>query len=157
MRRYLVSDLPNLPHYSEPKSSRHRGRILLLMFLVAAVAVAGWFVLKPSQPAAPPDPTVAARSLLEDAMVTARSYYEQNDTMLGFSATRAHRSDPSITFNRSEEASVGQVSIRDVGPSTVVLVTLDPEGTAWCAAHTLLGDSLGRGDVATAAQCQGGW
>lgn len=131
--------------------------MLLFIIVVAVAAVAGWFLLKPQQPDTPPDPAVAARALLQDALATARSYYEQNDTMLGFSATRAHRSDPSMMFNRSEEASEGQVSIRDVGPSTVVLVTLDPQGTAWCAALTLLGDSLGRGDVATAAQCKGGW
>jgi len=113
--------------------------------------------LKPRQPDVRQDPAVPARSLLQQASLVARSYYEQNETMLGFSATRAHRSDPSITFNRSEEASEGQVSIRDVGPSTVVLVTLDSQGAAWCAAQTLLGDSFGRGDVATAAECNGGW
>lgn len=95
--------------------------------------------------------------MLRNALATAREYFEQNDTLLGFSATRAHRIEPSLTFNRSSEASQGQVSIRDVGPSTVLLVTLDGEGEAWCAAKTLLGDSTGRGDVETAAECAGGW
>lgn len=152
-----MSDLPDLPRYTAQRAPRRRlAPIIAAASIVAAVAL-GWYLFKPDSSVPHVDPALPAQTMLRDALATAREYYKQNDTLLGFSATRAHRTEPSITFNRSSEASEGQVSIRDVGPSTVLLVTLDAEGEAWCSAKTLLGDATGRGDVATAAECKGGW
>lgn len=153
-----MSDLPDLPQYSEPTRGRGRRPLFVTVLLLVALGVAGWLLFRPQEEVdRTPDPAHVAQSMLRDSLVAAGDYFDQNDTMLGFSATRAHRTLPFITFNRTATASEGQVSIRDVGPSTVVLVTLDAEGTAWCAAHSVLGDSVGRGDVATASECAGGW
>lgn len=95
---------------------------------------------------------------LRNALVAAKTFYTEDDTYIGFNVKRAAKIEPSLTFNSSDVAVAGEVGIREVTPSSVLLVTADARGRPWCVGDSALtGTSFGDVDARTAAECTGGW
>ena len=110
----------------------------------------------------------AAQSNLRNGLTAAKAFFTDNETFVGFDADMvvdnpdvtpaegAADIEPSLAWNNGVTVQ-GQVSIDDLGVSTVVLTTLSASGDAFC-----IGDNGGRNvfgnvDVDTAVACVGGW
>lgn len=110
---------------------------------------------------APVDPIgkandIQAQATLNNAIVSKQVFYAENGTYQGFDAAVAGQYDPSTTYT-SGPAAVGVVSVRGVGPMTVVMVTATQDGTVLCAAAQADVVTFGRADAQSPAQCSGGW
>jgi hypothetical protein len=112
-------------------------------------------------PAPPGHPQAIARAEndLRNAAVAALTMYTDGETLVGFTPKVAATLEPSLTYNREATAVPGEISIRDVTRTTVVLVTKTVDGDVFCIAADATktnGYSYGVTDAQTAAECQGG-
>jgi hypothetical protein len=78
---------------------------------------------------------VSSQVDLTQAMQVAMAWYAENGSFSGFTPEAAKAQEPSLTYNASPSAVAGQVSIRVVSPTAVVLATVDPSGAASCSAY----------------------
>lgn len=150
--------------------SNERGEMQVL-WLVAAVLVTGLLVAAPlvlagrntteqadtGVEAIGQAQDVQAQANLQSAIRAAMAYYAENGTYVGLGPGSGAYFDPGVTYNTSPTAVVGQISIRGVTATTVVLATKTESGAALCAAANLTTVSYGRADAASAAACTGGW
>ena len=99
-----------------------------------------------------------ARSDLRNALVAAKTHYTDGASYVGFTPDVANGIEPSLTYNASSTAVDGEVSIRDVTATTVLLVTATNDGSVWCIADdtSTSTTSYGTVDAQTAAECVGG-
>lgn len=95
---------------------------------------------------------------LRNALAAAKTHYTDRASYAGFTPAVAESIEPSLTYNTSSTATSGEVSIRDVSESTVLLVTAGPDGSLWCIADDQAGagTTYGTVDAQTAAECVGG-
>jgi hypothetical protein len=99
--------------------------------------------------------SVEAQALLTAAVPAVQSYFLENGSLTGFGPEGASSFEPSIRYGVGT-AVAGQVSIRGVTPTSVVLVTTT--GTSpLCAAFDSGMVTYGSVDAQSAAQCTGGW
>jgi hypothetical protein len=96
-----------------------------------------------------------AQSNLRNALAVAKTFFTDGDTYLGFNPNEAASIEPSLHFNDRRTAVPGEVSIRDVTASTLLLVTVDDRGNAFCLADTLAGQAYGLIDATAADACSG--
>ncbi len=136
----------------------------LFTFLAIAVVVGAVIVLQIRAAAQRREQDEAAQALLLRGVEAAESIFDC-DYETGFTcfdADTAEQVDPATTWNElpvgSTEVSV--VSVRQRQPLPV-LVTQSESGAFFCIAHDgsgrTGGDSFGRVDAATFAECTGGW
>ena len=99
-----------------------------------------------------------AKRDLRNALVAALTHYTDGATYEGFTPAVAESIEPSLTYNTSSTAISGEVSIRDVSASTVLLVTAAHDGSVWCIAddQTSGTTTYGTVDAQTTAECVGG-
>lgn len=105
-------------------------------------------------------PSSGARSALRNALAAAFTCYSDGATFVGFDPKTARSIEPSLVYNTSSAAVDGEISIREVTRSTILLVTQSSDGVNWCIADDL---SVGTGgkttydrvDARTIAECTG--
>ncbi len=99
-----------------------------------------------------------ARVDLRNALVAAETHYTDRASYAGFTPAVASSIEPSLTYNTSTTAVSGAVSIRDLSPTTVLLVTAAPDGSVWCIANdqTSGTTSYGTVDAQSVSECAGG-
>jgi hypothetical protein len=102
-------------------------------------------------------PPLEAQSSLRNAIAAALTYYTDGATFVGFDPKTAVSIEPSLVFNTSPAALPGEISIREVTRSTILLTTLSTDGLAWCIADdqstgTTTYDRL---DAQTMGECAG--
>lgn len=92
---------------------------------------------------------------LDQGLRAAMAFFAESGTMSGFTPEEAKAYDPSTTFNTSPTAAEGQVSIRVVSPTAVVLVTKDGSGAIACKAFDGATGAITSGttDAATVEDC----
>jgi hypothetical protein len=78
-------------------------------------------------------PPTEAQTELRNALVAALTYYTDGATFVGFDPKTAGSIEPSLVFNASVSRP-GEVSIREVTRSTILLTTTSSDGLAWCIA-----------------------
>lgn len=106
-------------------------------------------------------PASEAQSALRNALAAALTYYTDGATFVGLDPKTAESIEPSLIFNTSSTAVEGEISIRDVTKSTILLVTQSSDGADWCIADDLSpGVTVGnitydRFDAQTIAECTG--
>ncbi len=100
-----------------------------------------------------------ARAQLEltNAMRAAQTYFSERGSFAGFDPSIASSFEPGIRFNGAAEAVRGEISIRAVTPTTVVLVTKAGPGAFLCSAAEQTTVTTGRVEAASVADCEGGW
>jgi hypothetical protein len=98
---------------------------------------------------------VEGQALLASALPSAQTYFAENGSLSGFGPAAATSFEPSLRYGTGAATS-GQISIRGVTPTSVVLVTVTQRGPL-CAAFNNGVVSYGRVDAQSAAQCAGGW
>jgi hypothetical protein len=99
----------------------------------------------------------SAQLSLKNALVGAQTWYAEQGTLMGYGVAQATQFDPQARFDASGVATAGSVSIRGVGPATVVFVTKGGAGPL-CAALNAGSVTYGNVDAASATQCSGtGW
>jgi hypothetical protein len=115
--------------------------------------------LKGGGSAASPSPAATATGDLTKGLAAATTYFEDQDppTFAGFVPRTAEGTDSSLTWNRSEAAVEGQVTIRAAKGNNVLLVSKDQTGTYCLYANSKGEIRKGTGDVAQSADCTGGW
>ncbi len=100
---------------------------------------------------------VSAELSLKNALVGAQTWYAEQGTLLGYGVAQAAQFDPQARFDAAGLATTGSVSVRGLGPATVVFVTKGGTGPL-CAALNAGSVTYGKVDAASAAQCAGtGW
>jgi hypothetical protein len=99
---------------------------------------------------------VQAESAVTNAIRASQVYFAERGTFVGFTASVAMGQDPSIAYNDAGSVP-GQVSIRGVTPTTVVLVYPSASGATLCAAASGTTLTYGRQDASIAAGCTGDW
>ena len=99
----------------------------------------------------------AAQSDLRNAMTAAKSFYTDADTYVGFDSVDGEALEPSLTWNDAAAAVEGQVSVRAVTATTVLLVGKSASGTNFCVADNNGTTVYGDDDAASIATCTGGW
>ncbi len=99
----------------------------------------------------------SVKATLENAIRSAEYFYAENGTFVGFDAATAASFDPSVVYNTSPAAVAGQVSIRGVTATTVVLAERSESGAVLCIAATGEVVTRGRVDAAWAPACAGDW
>jgi hypothetical protein len=99
----------------------------------------------------------SAQLSLKNALVGAQTWYAEQGTLTGYGVTQAIQFDPQAKFDAAGVATAGSISIRGVGPATIVFVTKGGTGPL-CAAMTAGSVTYGTVDAASADQCSGtGW
>lgn len=97
---------------------------------------------------------------IEKALAAAQSYplEQETPTFEGFDDPRvAEGMDPSLTWNKSDVAVEGEISIRAASPKKVLLVTRS-QGQVYCVAASVTGTvSKGKTDATKSAECVGSW
>lgn len=107
-------------------------------------------------------PTAAdlrARMYLRNALVAALTHYTDHASFVGFTPKLAASIEPSLTYNTSPTVIAGEISIRDITESTVLLVTASGTSEVWCIADDTSTDTTTYGvgvDAQTAVECVGG-
>lgn len=96
---------------------------------------------------------VAAQMLLQQAAVTATTYYAAQSNYEGFNAISAASYEPAVQWANAGKASINVVSIRGVDSTSLVLVTTDPAGNFYCLGLTESTTTTGSVDAQTAAEC----
>ena len=102
----------------------------------------------------------SAQAELKKALTAAQQYFQkkQPHSYIGFDVGTAEGLDPSLTWNKSKEAVAGEVSIRTVKKTAILLVSKDQtSGKSFCIVHSIKGIKQGKGDVSLAGDCSGGW
>ncbi|HEX7463424.1 MAG TPA: hypothetical protein VF382_00780 [Actinomycetota bacterium] len=99
--------------------------------------------------------SVEGQALLTSAIPAVQSYFAENGSLTGFGPEAASSFEPSIRYGIGA-AVAGQISIRGVTPTSVVLVTTTGAGPL-CAAFNGGMVTYGNVDALSAAQCTGGW
>jgi len=108
----------------------------------------------PSVSVPPADADAMAQNRLFTALNTAKGYRAHKDsTYEGLDLAVAADLEPTLTWNADPTASVGAVSIRDVSPTTVLLVAVSTSGKAFCIADARSGTIYGTTDAQTVEQC----
>jgi len=150
---------------------RERGDTRAMMLVVGLVLVAGVAIAFPLVKAGRQEAQqastgmsgigqandVSAQSLLQSAIASAQTFYAEHETFQGFGPGAAKAFEPSVVYNTSAAATQGQVSIRGVTPTSVVLATRSASGAAYCIGSNENVLTYGRVDAPTAAGCVGGW
>ncbi len=95
-----------------------------------------------------------AEVLLTNAVRGAQVWLAENGTLEGYGPQEAVAFDPQATYDTSPVAQANHVSIRGVGPQTVVLVTMGGGGPL-CVSMTGQVVGYGRTDASAASQCSG--
>lgn len=111
-----------------------------------------------SAPAPPVAPADEAKSSLRNALVAAKTYYADWNTYVGFDPKQAVAIYAGLTYNTSPMAFEGEISIRDVTDTPILLVTQAPDGSDWCLADVMGkngGTTYGRVNAQTVAECNG--
>jgi len=118
--------------------------------------------LAPAEPTSAPAPLVApedeAKSWLRNALAAALTYYTDGGTFVGFDPKQAVTIEPSLAYNTSRMPVEGEITIRDVTDTTILLVTQDANGSNWCLADDTGkngGTTYGGADAQTVAECSG--
>jgi hypothetical protein len=105
-------------------------------------------------------PTVEDRrvhSALRNAYVAAKTFFTDRDSFWGFAIGEASAIEPTLVYNIDPVATIGEVSIRDVGRDHLVLASVSGSGTVFCIAEQPGGrTTYGAVDAQTAAECVGG-
>lgn len=98
-----------------------------------------------------------AQAALRNALAAARTLYTDGATYKDFTPKQAAAIEPSILFNDDLEAVAGEVSIRDVSPSGLLLVTQDGQGAVFCMADDVAAGTTTYGliDAKKAEECNG--
>jgi hypothetical protein len=100
---------------------------------------------------------VSAQLSLKNALVGAQTWYAEQGSLMGYGAAQATAFDPQTPYDEAGIATSGRVSVRGVGPDTIVFVTKGGAGPL-CAALNAGSATYGTVDAASAAQCSGtGW
>ena len=109
----------------------------------------------------------AAQSDLRNALTAAKAYYTDSDSYTGFTADAAGTTndgegiEPALTWNTSATSVEGEVSVRAVTDSTVLLSTRSASTAIFCIADNAApggsGTTQGTGEQTTVAGCTGGW
>jgi hypothetical protein len=112
----------------------------------------------PAQSGSPSaSPPLEAQSSLRNALVAALTYYTDGATFVGFDPKTAVSIEPSLVFNSSPISHEGEISIREVTRSTILLTTLSSDGMAWCIANDQSAGTTtyGHADAQTIGECPG--
>jgi hypothetical protein len=101
----------------------------------------------------------AAQSELRNALSAAKTYFIDHDSYAGLSPNVLKKIEPALTYNTSQHAKKGEVSIRDVSKNVVVLVIKSGSGKTFCLVDDVNGAGVAYGtqDAKKAASCSGGW
>jgi hypothetical protein len=115
---------------------------------------------KSESPAPSASPTLSSasktQSALRNALTAALTYYTDGATFVGFDPKAAESIEPSLIFNTSPTAVEGEISIREVTRSTILLLTQSSDGADWCIADRAGGKTTyDRADAQTIAECTG--
>jgi hypothetical protein len=102
-------------------------------------------------------PTTEAQSALRNALAAALTYYTDGATFVGFDPKTAGSIEPSVVFNALPVAREGEISIREVTRSTILLTTTSNDGLAWCIADDQSAGktTYARADAQTIGECAG--
>ncbi len=100
---------------------------------------------------------VQAQSDLQSAAVAAKTFYAGSQTYASFDSAAARATEPSLAWTDGGPAAKGAISIRGASAAGVVLVTRSAAGHVFCMAVLATGQSEGRQDAQTTADCSGGW
>jgi type IV pilus assembly protein PilA len=101
----------------------------------------------------------AAQSDLRNGLVTAKSFFTDNESYTGFTNTAAAAAEPSLTWAVAATTTVGTVAINvPAGGATVLLQTEAASGDGFCVTDTATsgttyGSNTDGGDFANAAAC----
>ena len=76
----------------------------------------------------------AAQSDLRNAFTAAKAFYTDADSYVGFDATDGEATEPALTWNDAATSTAGQVSVRAVAATTVMVVTESDSGDIFCMA-----------------------
>ncbi|MBI2238036.1 MAG: hypothetical protein HYU54_05860 [Actinobacteria bacterium] len=101
----------------------------------------------------------AVQSALRNALAAAKTYFTDCDSYEGLTPEALVSIEPSLTYNASPTAVEGEISIRDVTDTTVLLVAESSDGRVWCIADDVAADTTTYGtvDAKTVEECTGGW
>jgi len=103
----------------------------------------------------------AAQSNLRNALTAAKSFYTDSETYTpaagNFNAADGAATEPSLTWNDAAASVAGEVSVRGVTATTVVLVTESASGSNFCLYDSNGTTGYGDDDAANVAACAGGW
>ncbi len=116
--------------------------------------------LAPAEPISEPTGTFSARwakSSLRHSLIAASVHHEDRGTYVGFDPKRAASLAPLVSYNTSNLAVEGEISIRAVTDSTILLVTRSSDGNLWCIADNAATSvwTYGTTDAQTIAECHG--
>lgn len=99
----------------------------------------------------------AATTLLLTAMVAATTYSgTAGSGYTGFDAATAAQEEPGLKWTDGASAQ-NVVAIRGVTATDIVLVTKSVNGDPLCLAESAAGQTKGKVDAKTPAECTGGW
>jgi hypothetical protein len=140
------------------------GLILGAVLVAGAIAAAGFAMMSRTQTddteqalhAVDQANDVSVQSTLTSAMGDAQIYFADKQTFVGYSPAVAEQSEPTTKYNDGD-AVPGQVSIRGITATSLVLVMPSQSGSTLCAANNAGVVVHGRQDATTAAGCTGGW
>jgi type IV pilus assembly protein PilA len=107
----------------------------------------------------------AAQSDLRNGLAAAKTFFTDDETYTGFTATAAEDIEPSLTWAVAVTTVQGTVAINVSGASgeTVLLQTQAASGNGYCVADTatgpgtVFGNNTTGADFAAVANCTGGW
>jgi hypothetical protein len=95
-----------------------------------------------------------AQSQLRNALAAAKVYFVDSDSYDGLTPDALEQIEPSLTYNDSTTVTPGEVSIRDVSTTTVVLVAESDAGEVFCIADDATqGTTFGTTDAQATADC----
>jgi hypothetical protein len=101
----------------------------------------------------------AQRDLLK-ALAAAKTSFVDWDSYAKVSPGTLERIEPSLTFDTSLKARLGQISLRQVTPNVVLLVTRSASGHVFCIGGDQSDtghDHYGRQNARSLSRCTGGW
>lgn len=103
-------------------------------------------------------PPTEAQAALRNALVAALTYYTDGVTFVGFDPKTAGTIEPSLVFNDSPVSREGEISIREVTRSTILLTTQSSDGLLWCIAddQSTGTTTYDRFEAQTIGECAGG-
>lgn len=136
---------------------RHFGGVVVLV--LAGVLVSTGCVQAAQQQVNQIDPAqdTASQATLIQAANAARTATAETGSLADFNAAAAQAVEPSLVWTDNAAAAAGQISIRGASADGVVLVTKSGSGNVLCIALSSAGQTMGKQDAASAAQCTGGW
>lgn len=128
------------------------------LILVGLIVMVGSF--SGNTAATAPSPTPTSPAILTEALAAAQRYYrdQADPTFAGFTPRTAEGTDSALTWNRSDTAVEGQVSVRAATKHNVLLVSKDASGSVYCVTADAQGQvEKGKVDAQKSAECTGGW